>query len=88
MRLLALVTLALLGSTFGAADEPIAVRAWFTEANIKDSVQSSPPKDALPEAPGTAGGGVDLRRAVALENPLLQRASGVPVRLLLSEGGV
>ena len=32
MRLLVLLTLPLLGSTVGLADEPIVVKAWFTEA--------------------------------------------------------
>ena len=76
MRLLVLLTLPLLGSTVGLADEPIAVKAWFTEARIKDSVDSPRPAEALPASPGTAGEGVELREATAIENPLLRQASG------------
>ena len=67
MRLLVLLTLPLLGSTVGLADEPIVVKAWFTEARIKDSVQLPRPADALPAAPGTAGEGVELRDPAKVE---------------------
>ena len=76
MRLLVLLTLPLLGSTVGLGDEPIAVKAWFTEARIKDSADSPRPAAALPAAPGTAGEGVELREAAAVENPLLRQANG------------
>jgi hypothetical protein len=76
MRLLALLTLPLLGSPIGLADEPIAARAWFTDAQIKDSVQSPHPAQPLPAAPGAAGDGVDLCRASAVEDPLLSRTDG------------
>ncbi|MBU0640246.1 MAG: hypothetical protein KKB50_15375 [Planctomycetes bacterium] len=59
-----------------AADEPIAVKAWFTDAQIKNSVRLPAPPDALPVEVGSAGDGIDLQRAVAIENPLLQRVGG------------
>jgi hypothetical protein len=59
-----------------SADDPVAVRAWFTEAQIPDSTQMSKPADALPDAPGTAGHGVVLERAAPIENPLLSQANG------------
>lgn len=59
-----------------AADEPIAVKAWFTDAQIKGSLQLPRPTDALPTAPGTAANGVELPRPMAIENPLLRRANG------------
>jgi len=59
-----------------SADDPVAVKAWFTEAQIPDSVQMPKPVDALPDAPGTAGRGVVLERAAPIENPLLSQANG------------
>lgn len=57
--------------------EPVAVKAWFTQAAIENSVQQPKPADALPEAPGTAGKGVLLTKPVAIENPLLKQDQGV-----------
>lgn len=51
--------------------------AWFTNAEIANSVQSAKPADALPEAPGTAGNGVLLTKPVGIENPLLQQECGL-----------
>ena len=44
-----------------AADEPIAVGAWFTDAQIVNGVRLPRPADGLPIMPGTAGDGVDLQ---------------------------
>ncbi len=59
-----------------AADEPIAVGTWFTNAEIANGVPLPRPADGLPAKPGTAGEGVDLQRELAIENPLLQQESG------------
>jgi hypothetical protein len=76
MKLIVALDLLWLVGPAGADDEPVAAKAWFTEAQIKDSLQLPPPDHPLPTAPGTAGDGVRLHRAVAVENPLLDRASG------------
>jgi len=76
MRYLALLGLALSASVARSADEPFAVGAWFTDAQIKDSVRLPQPTDALSEVAGTAGRGVELDHAIAIDNPLLRRAKG------------
>lgn len=74
-RVLALVIVAAAGS---AQTRPTAVRPWFTEAEIADSLAVAQPEaDRLPAAPGTAGQGVRLARPVPVENPLLQQADGL-----------
>lgn len=59
-----------------AESKPSAVKAWFTQADIKDSVQLSKPADTLPEALGTAGKGVILTKPLGIENPLLDQKTG------------
>ena len=63
-------------TTYALADDPVAARAWFTQAEIKGSAQVAAPPDPLSPVPGTAGRGVTLDRPVAIENPLLKRAAG------------
>jgi hypothetical protein len=60
-----------------AQNKPAAVKAWFTDAEIADSVQASAPADAPPAAPGTAGKGVSLTKAAPVENVLLQQQTGL-----------
>ena len=60
-----------------AATGPVAVRAWFTDAGIADSVQTAAPKNALSRADGTNGPGVDVVRAVAVGNPLYDPNHGM-----------
>jgi hypothetical protein len=60
-----------------AQNKPTAVKAWFTDAEIADSVQASAPADAPPAAPGTAGKGVSLTKAAPIENVLLQQQTGL-----------
>ena len=59
------------------APAPAAVRAWFTEAGIADSVQTPAPPDALPRVAGTSGRGVDLVRPAAVENPIYDPHNGL-----------
>ena len=59
------------------APAPAAVRAWFTEAGIADSVQTPAPPDALPRVAGTNGRGVDLVRPAAVENPIYDPHNGL-----------
>lgn len=53
-----------------------AARAWFTQAEIKDSTVLSKPADALPEVPGTAGKGVLLTQPVGIDDPTLDQKTG------------
>ena len=48
---------------------PSAVLAWFTDAEIADSVQGPAPSEPLPRAAGTNGPGVALARSAAVDNP-------------------
>jgi hypothetical protein len=59
-----------------SADEPIAVKPWFTEAEIKDSLQLPKPEGIVAEAPGTAGRGIHLTRPIPSENPLVRQSDG------------
>lgn len=60
-----------------AQQEPTAVRAWFTQADITNSVQMPKPTDALPEASGSAGMGVLLTKQAAIEDQLLNQKTGL-----------
>ena len=59
------------------APEPVAVRAWFTEAAIADSAAAPAPADALPRVAGTNGQGVDLVRSAAVANPIYDPRNGL-----------
>ncbi|MFQ5805624.1 MAG: CARDB domain-containing protein [Phycisphaerae bacterium] len=76
MRLAVSVSLLLFVSSAWSTDEPVAVMPWFTDAQMVDSVQLPKPAEALPAAPGTVDRGVELRRSIPIENPLLGRAGG------------
>lgn len=58
-------------------DEPIAALPWFSEAEIHGAVRLAAPADPLPTGPGTAGKGVQLVRAFAIENPVLSSRQGL-----------
>ncbi|MBN2133655.1 MAG: Ig-like domain-containing protein [Sedimentisphaerales bacterium] len=66
------------GSLAGAGQGESARVAvsWFTDAKIEGAVRLKGPSEGLPVTDGTEGQGVDLTRAVPVENPLLQRESG------------
>ena len=55
--------------------EPVAAKAWFTQADIK-GVQTAKPADALPDAPGACGKGVSLTKPVPVDDPLLGQQNG------------
>jgi hypothetical protein len=57
--------------------EPIAVKAWFTDAIIDDSWQGLKPDDALADVHGTAGKGVLLDRSIPVENSLFSQQNGI-----------
>lgn len=74
--LLMFVVACLVPQLCAAQSEPAAVRAWFTQSEIKDSVQSAKPADAVPDAPGTYGRGVLLTKPVPVDDPLLGQKNG------------
>jgi len=76
MRSTIILVVCLMVSIAGAAEQPVAVTAWFTDAAIQGGIQAAQPRKALPEAPGTFGQGVRLTEAVPVEDPQLAQARG------------
>jgi len=74
--LFAVIVLCVVPQLCAAQSGPVAARAWFTQSEIENSVQTAKPADALPDAPGSYGKGVMLTMAVPVEDPLIGQKRG------------
>ena len=76
MRALLPAALTMVAATAMAQEpeEPTAVVAWFTDAEVEGASAAG---GELPECKGTSGRGVRLDSAVPVEHPLLQRENGL-----------
>jgi hypothetical protein len=71
------VFLCLIALAPAAPADPEAALAWFTDADVPNSVRMDRPDDALPSAEGAVGLGVLLARAVPVDCAILIQAHGM-----------